>query len=98
VTTIRFVKESKDVVAAEGANLRLKALEAQIDIYKLVAKVMNCGGVGQCGTCVVEIVAGSEHLSERTAAEERHLRKKPETYRLACQTKVMGDVSVKTKP
>ncbi|NJL97906.1 MAG: (2Fe-2S)-binding protein [Synechococcaceae cyanobacterium SM2_3_2] len=96
--TIHFVKENKHIVAAEGANLRLKALEAQIDVYKLVAKVMNCGGVGQCGTCVMEVVEGSQHLSPRTTAEEKHLRKKPDTYRLACQTKVLGDVSVKTKP
>jgi ferredoxin len=98
MTTIHFVNEKKDVVAAEGANLRLKALEAQIDVYKLVAKVMNCGGVGQCGTCVMEVVEGSQNLSPRTTAEEKHLRKKPDTYRLACQTKVLGDVSVKTKP
>ena len=98
MTTIHFVNENKDVVAAEGANLRLKALEAQIDVYKLVAKVMNCGGVGQCGTCVMEVVEGSQNLSPRTTAEEKHLRKKPATYRLACQTKVLGDISVKTKP
>lgn len=98
MTTIKFVNENQEVVASSGANLRLKALEAQIDIYKLMAKVMNCGGNGQCGTCVVDIVAGADQLSERTAAEERHLRKKSASYRLACQTKVMGDISVKTKP
>ncbi len=95
---IKFVNESKEVIAADGANLRLKALENQIDIYKMMAKLMNCGGNGQCGTCVVEVIDGSEHLSPRTAAEERHLKKKPDSYRLACQTKVMGDITVKTKP
>lgn len=96
--TIRFENEDKEVIVADGANLRLKALENQIDVYKLVAKLMNCGGNGQCGTCVMEIVEGMENLSPRTAPEERHLKKKPNTYRLSCQTKVNGDVTVKTKP
>ncbi len=98
MATIRFVNEEKDVIAADGANLRLKALENQIDVYKLMAKLTNCGGVGQCGTCVMEILSGDENLSPRTAAEERHLKKKPNNYRLACQTQVSGEISVKTKP
>jgi ferredoxin len=98
MATIRFVNEGKDVIAADGANLRQKALENQIDLYKLLAKVTNCGGVGQCGTCVVEVIAGGDQLSPRTSAEERHLKRKPDTYRLACQTKVNGEVSIKTKP
>lgn len=95
---IKFVKENQQVVAATGANLRLKALENQVDIYKLKGKLMNCGGYGQCGTCIVEIVEGIENLSSRTEPETRKLRKKPQSYRLACQTLVNGPVSVKTKP
>lgn len=95
---IKFVKENQEVVAANGANLRLKALENQIDIYKLKGKLMNCGGYGQCGTCIVEVVEGMGNLSPRTEVETRKLRKKPESYRLACQTLVNGAVSVKTKP
>jgi ferredoxin len=95
---IKFVKEDKEVFAADGANLRLKALENQIDLYTLVGKMMNCGGYGQCGTCIVEITEGMENLSPRTDAENRKLKKKPDTYRLACQTLVHGSVSVATKP
>ncbi|MEB3173857.1 MAG: 2Fe-2S iron-sulfur cluster-binding protein [Cyanobacteriota bacterium] len=96
--TITFVKENKDVVVAQGANLREKALQNQIDLYTFKGKLMNCGGYGQCGTCVVEIVAGMENLSPKTDFEQKVLRKKPESYRLACQTLVNGPVSVKTKP
>ncbi|MFN5515699.1 MAG: 2Fe-2S iron-sulfur cluster-binding protein [Cyanobacteriota bacterium] len=96
--TITFVKENKDVVVAQGANLREKALQNQIDLYTLKGKLMNCGGYGQCGTCVVEIVSGMENLSPKTDFEQKVLRKKPESYRLACQTLVNGAVSVKTKP
>ncbi|MGK7911186.1 MAG: 2Fe-2S iron-sulfur cluster-binding protein [Synechococcus sp.] len=96
--TINFVNEDKSVTVAEGTNLRRAALENGIDLYKLVAKMMNCGGAGQCGTCIVDVTEGADRLSERTTPEQRKLKRKPETYRLACQTKVLGDISVKTKP
>lgn len=95
---IKFVKENKEVVAADGANLRLKAMQNGIDIYTLIGKMTNCGGYGQCGTCIVEIVEGIENLSPRTDVENRKLKKKPDNYRLACQTLVNGPVSVVTKP
>ncbi|MDY7013009.1 MAG: 2Fe-2S iron-sulfur cluster-binding protein [Cyanobacteriota bacterium] len=95
---IKFVTEKKEVVAADGANLREKALQNGIDLYTFMGKMTNCGGYGQCGTCLVEIVEGMENLSERTEFEKRKLKKKPESYRLACQTLVNGPVSVKTKP
>ena len=98
MTTIAFVKENKEVIAASGANLREKALQNQVDIYTLKGKLTNCGGNGQCATCVVEIVEGMENLSPKTDFEKRKLKKKPESYRLACQTLVNGSVKVKTKP
>lgn len=98
MTTVNFLKEGKEITVADGANLRFKALENGIDLYTLVGKMMNCGGYGQCGTCIVEIVEGMENLSPRTEVEDRKLKKKPDTYRLACQTLVHGPVSVKTKP
>jgi ferredoxin len=95
---IKFVNEKVEVVAADGANLRTKAIENSVDIYKTWGKLSNCGGYGQCGTCIVEIVEGLENLSPRTDFENRKLKRKPETYRLACQTLVNGPVTVKTKP
>jgi len=95
---ITFIKENKEAIVAQGANLRQKALENKIDIYTLKGKLTNCGGYGQCGTCVVEIVEGMENLSPRTDFEQKVLKKKPESFRLACQTLVNGPVSVKTKP
>jgi len=96
--TIRFLKENKDVVAADGANLREKAMQNGVDIYRFRGKLINCGGYGQCGTCVVEIVEGMENLSPKTEFENIKLKKKPDNYRLACQTIVNGEVRVNTKP
>lgn len=98
MANIKFAKENREAIAADGANLRLKALENGIDIYTTWGKMMNCGGYGQCGLCVVEIVEGMENLSPRNQVEERKLKKKPPSYRLACQTIVNGSVTVKTKP
>lgn len=98
MANIKFVSENQDVIAADGANLRLKALENRIDLYTFTGKMMNCGGYGQCGTCIVEIVEGIDNLPPRTEAEARILKKKPDSYRLACQTIVNGPISVQTKP
>ncbi|MBW4544570.1 MAG: (2Fe-2S)-binding protein [Symplocastrum torsivum CPER-KK1] len=98
MANIKFVKEDQEVIAADGANLREKALQNGVDIYTFRGKMMNCGGYGQCGTCIVEIVEGVDNLSPRTPVETRKLKKKPDSYRLACQALVNGPVSVKTKP
>ncbi len=98
MANIKFVNEHKEVIAADGANLRIKALENDIDIYKFMGKLTNCGGYGQCATCVVEITEGIAELSPRTDFENVKLKRKPDNYRLACQTLVNGDVSVRTKP
>ena len=92
---INFVKENKIVVAADGANLREISTPFWIAFSR---KLMNCGGYGQCGTCIVAIVEGMENLSAKTDFEQRCLKKKPENYRLACQTMVNGPISVQTKP
>jgi ferredoxin len=97
-TSIVFVNEGKEVMATSGANLRLKAVENGVDLYTFVGKMTNCGGYGQCGTCIVEVVEGMEALSPRTALEEKRFKNKPDTYRLACQTTVNGKVSIRTKP
>jgi ferredoxin len=98
MTTITFVKENQEVIAAQGSNLREKALQNRVDIYTLGGKLRNCGGYGQCATCVVEVAEGMENLSPKTDFEQRRLKKKPDNYRLACQTIVNGSVTIITKP
>ncbi|BAC90939.1 2Fe-2S iron-sulfur cluster-binding protein [Gloeobacter violaceus] len=98
MATIHFEAEGTTAYVMDGTILRDAMLEKRIDLYKGMAKVLNCGGVGQCGTCIVDILSGIEHCSERTPVEDQKLRKKPATYRLACQTLVNGEVRVRSKP
>ncbi|HJW09082.1 MAG TPA: 2Fe-2S iron-sulfur cluster-binding protein [Holophagaceae bacterium] len=55
----------------------------------------RCGGHARCGTCLVTITAGQEHLSEPLASESRVLKvlKAKPDQRLACQAWAKGDVS-----
>ncbi|KAK2452978.1 2Fe-2S ferredoxin superfamily protein [Trifolium repens] len=66
--------------------LRSIMSDNKIELYATYGKLMNCGGGGSCGTCIVEIIEGKDLLNERTNTELKFLKKKPESWRLACQT------------
>lgn len=76
-----------------------------------VNKFLNCHGLGQCGTCRVRIVKGMDHASPMGMIEKfRFYNPLPDpfpclafvgnedTMRLACQTRVDGDMEVETGP
>ncbi|KAJ0970598.1 hypothetical protein J5N97_018557 [Dioscorea zingiberensis] len=93
-----------DSVCGRGRKLRDIMLDGHIDLYGPYEKpLLNCGGGGTCGTCLVEVVEGKHLLSPRTEREKRSPQKgdiynihftiicfnlKPKTWRLACQTVV----------
>ncbi|CAI9094420.1 OLC1v1030159C1 [Oldenlandia corymbosa var. corymbosa] len=81
----KYPVEKATAVSGEKL-LRNIMLDNKIELYATYGKVMNCGGGGSCGTCIVEIIDGKDLLNERTNAELRYLKKKPESWRLACQT------------
>jgi ferredoxin len=97
---IRFVREGRDVECYPGENLREVALREGVELYGLKGRLGNCGGCGQCITCFVDVVGESTpgSLSNRTAVEEQKLRRRPQSWRLACQALVNESVVVLTKP
>jgi ferredoxin len=76
-----------------------------------INKYVNCHGISLCGTCRVRVVKGMENTSPMGTLEKiRFYNPLPdpfpamayigneETMRLACQTKVLGDIEVETGP
>lgn len=101
---VNFVNEKKQIQVPEGANLRTEALKAGVPLYPNVHQYVNCRGFSMCASCRVLITQGQENASPMTVMEK--LRLKPsfvyigneDTMRLACQTKVQGDMDVVTRP
>ena len=56
-----------------------------------------CGGLGMCSTCRVEILEGEDNLSQKSKSEQKLSEKLelPSNIRLACQTKIKGNVKLK---
>jgi len=85
---------------------------AALDVARgtlLDAAAAGCGarrrsgcGIGRCGACAVDVIAGAERLTPPTAEERAHftpdaMRAAPRSRsrrRLACQARVAGDVTV----
>ncbi len=101
---IKFVNEKKEIQVPEGSNLRSEAMRAGVRLYPGINKVLNCHGFGHCGSCRVLISKGMENVSRMGFMERLRLKfsmafiGSENTMRLACQTKVNGDVEVLTRP
>lgn len=101
---VTFTKEKRTLALAPGANLREAMLQAEITPYAGGAKLLNCRGRGECKTCKVK-VAPDGNVSPRTAHETPRARgrilqmidhRELIGWRLSCQVKVYGDISVTT--
>ena len=68
-----------------------------VSIQQRIPHLHQCGGRGRCTTCRVQILDGLSHVSPRGAIEEKvaSLRGWDDFTRLACQTKIHGDVVVR---
>lgn len=117
MATVKFVNDKKEIQVPEGTNLRKAALAARVNLYNgingigsSVNKILNCHGLGLCGTCVVTIAKGMENTSKMGVRERLAFKGIPTpgaalhyignegSMRLACMTRVNGDVEVITKP
>jgi ferredoxin len=85
----------QSIECLEGSNLRMVLLRARLPLYNDVARALNCGGRGVCGTCAVRVEGA---VSEPTAVERVRLSLPPHDpqagLRLACQCKVLGNLKV----
>ncbi|PZO38054.1 MAG: (2Fe-2S)-binding protein [Leptolyngbya sp.] len=87
--------QGKTMHCETGANLRQVLLANGVDLYNGQAKVINCRSLGTCGTCAVRIDGDVSEASwqDRTRRSlPPHNRDR--NLRLACQTQVLGDITV----
>jgi uncharacterized 2Fe-2S/4Fe-4S cluster protein (DUF4445 family) len=84
---VTFLPEKRDIEVEEGTTLLEAAQRAGVFINNL------CGGEGLCGECRVQVVSGKARPDKHTlgflSGEEIE-----KGYVLACQTKVMDNLSV----
>lgn len=78
---VKFIKEKKEIEVPEGANLRKEAMKAGVNPHQglnglgaSINKVVNCHGLGQCGTCRVNILKGMENASKMGILEKTRLK------------------------
>jgi ferredoxin len=104
MAVINFVNEKKQVQVPEGTNLRKAALKAGVALYPGIHRFANCHGLGQCASCRVLIHKGRENASRMGLLERLRLKISmayighEDEMRLACKTRVMGDMEVETRP
>jgi len=93
VPTVRF--RGREIECAEGQLLREVLIEAGETPHNGRADLLNCRGLGSCGTCAVAVEGD---CSEPTKTERGRLAVPPHDpdggLRLSCQTRVRGDLTV----
>ena len=87
--------QGEEIECEEGAVLRDVLKEAGLSVYNGKMEQLNCRGSGSCGSCAVQVEG---EVSEPARKEQARLWLPPHhpnhDVRLACQTKVEGDVKV----
>lgn len=87
--------QGKTMPCETGANLRQVLLAHGVDLYNGRAAVINCRGIGTCGTCAVQIEGAVSAANWKDRARRSLPPHSPERdLRLACQTQVLGDITV----
>ncbi|MBW3583752.1 MAG: 2Fe-2S iron-sulfur cluster binding domain-containing protein [Euryarchaeota archaeon] len=97
--TVRVKGLEAPLEVEEGEDLLSACRKERVNLFwGPWARLLNCRGVGLCTLCKVDITDGADNLSSRTPREEKRLRWKPDHWRLACQAKVQGPVSIDPYP
>lgn len=96
VTVMQEGKETVNIEAKVGDNLRKVLLANNVELYRgLKKKLGNCGGGGQCTFCAVDFVE-SEGWVERSDYENGKIGKWP-SARLACMNNIQGPATIRVE-
>ncbi len=87
--------QGREINVVSGTNLKKALKKTGLSPYNSASRFLNCKGIGTCGTCAVSIKGKT---SVKTSVEKWRLNFPPHNesdgLRLACQVKVLGDISV----
>lgn len=88
---ITFLPDQQKVESSEAETLLEVAQRADIPITHV------CQGNGRCSTCRVQIIEGQENVSPPSDSEKLIAVQMGfgETIRLACQAKIIGDITIR---
>jgi ferredoxin len=87
--------QGKTIECAKGANLRQVLIEHAVELHNGRARVINCRGIGTCGTCAVQLEGNVSPPNWRDTTRRSLPPHSPMSdRRLACQTLVIGTVKV----
>ena len=67
--TVNFVNEKVTAEAADGQDIRSVARQNGIELYEGPHKVVNCMGMGMCGSCTIATTNGQESCSPPSLRE-----------------------------
>lgn len=85
-----------------GATVRDSLLAEGVGVFKwprgYCPTTLLCRGGGWCGNCVIEVVAGAEHLGDLTGTERKQFGPQAGNRRLACQCVARGDITIRVRP
>mmetsp|Transcript_19680 Transcript_19680/g.28953 ORF Transcript_19680/g.28953 Transcript_19680/m.28953 type:complete len:277 (-) Transcript_19680:348-1178(-) len=96
ITVIQEGKDTAQIEAQVGDNLRKTLLENKVELYRgMKKKFGNCGGGGQCTFCAVDF-AESEGWAPRSDYEDGRIPKYP-TARLACMNNIQGPATIRVE-
>lgn len=88
---IHLFREQKAVSCNDDQSV----LEANLEAH--IPHTHACGGQGKCSTCRISVMEGVKNCNSRNNAEQRIADKFnfPLGIRLACQTKISGDITIR---
>ena len=98
--------EQQSIEVRKGTTLRTSMLKNGLSPHNGRSRLINCRGLGTCGTCAVEIYGreGTILPTERTAQERirlnfppHNLAEQSDNLRLACQVQVHDDVVIRKR-
>ena len=92
------IVKTTQIKCLKGQNLRSVLLDSKIDVYDMKSKLTNCGGGGQCATCVVRLDIPENDWSPVPKFETLRLKKYDSDCRLSCNVIIEGDCSVEVRP